>query len=220
MNIQINGISLFYQVSGSGEPMLLLHGNGEDHQIFTELAAKLADHYTIYAIDSRNHGQSQKTEDYSYETMVADIYGFIKELNLGKVNLVGFSDGAIIGLMLAMKNPTIIKKMALLGVNLKPEDFTEESYQYVKETYEETKDPLFKLMLEQPNIELEDIHKVHVPTLLIRADNDIFKPETYINLLAALPNASLKIMNGHDHASYIIHQEMLYPHLMDFFSKK
>lgn len=217
MNIQTNGISLFYQVSGSGEPMLLLHGNGEDHQIFTELAAKLAEHYTIYAIDSRNHGQSQKTEDYAYETMAEDVYSFINELNLGAVNLVGFSDGAIIGLMLAMKEPAMIKKMALLGVNLKPEDFTEESYQFVKETYEETKDPLFKLMLEQPNIELEEVRKVYIPTLLVHADDDIFKPETYINLLAALPNATLKIMNGHDHASYIINQDLLYPHLMDFF---
>lgn len=68
MIIQTNGISLFYQVSGSGEPMLLLHGNGEDHQIFTELAVKLAEHYTVYAIDSRN----PKTDDYSYETMVND----------------------------------------------------------------------------------------------------------------------------------------------------
>lgn len=217
MNIQTNGISLFYQVSGSGEPMLLLHGNGEDHQIFTELAVKLADHYTVYAIDSRNHGQSQKTEDYSYEAMTKDISGFINELDLGPVNLVGFSDGAIIGLMLAMKEPTLIKKMALLGVNLKPEDFTEESYQFVKETYEETKDPLFKLMLEQPNIELEEVRKVFTPTLLIRADGDIFKPETYINLLATLPNATLKIMNDHDHASYIINQDLLYPHLIDFF---
>ncbi|MDU5333346.1 alpha/beta hydrolase [Enterococcus sp.] len=217
MNIHTNGISLFYQVSGSGEPMLLLHGNGEDHQIFTELGAKLADHYTVYAIDSRNHGQSQKTEDYSYETMVNDIFGFIEELDLGPVDLVGFSDGAIIGLMLAMKEPMLIKKMALLGVNLKPEDFTEESYQFVKETYEETKDPLFKLMLEQPNIELEEVRKVVTPTLLIRADGDIFKPETYINLLATLPNATLKIMNDHDHASYISNQDMLYPHLMDFF---
>ena len=72
-------------------------------------------------------------------------------------------------------------------------------------------------MLEQPNIELEEVRKVVTPTLLIRADGDIFKPETYINLLATLPNATLKIMNDHDHASYISNQDMLYPHLMDFF---
>lgn len=216
MIIQTNDISLFYQINGEGKPLLLLHGNGEDHQIFTELAAKLADHYTIYAIDSRNHGQSQQTEDYSYEAMVEDVYSFIKDLNLGPVDLVGFSDGAIIGLMLAMKAPKTINKLALLGINLKPEDFTEESYQEIKETYEETKDPLFKLMLEQPNIELTDVRKVNCPILLVKADDDLFKPETYINLLAALPNATLKIMNGHDHGSYVINQDLLYPHLMDF----
>ncbi|MBO1304722.1 alpha/beta hydrolase [Enterococcus sp. 669A] len=217
MIIQTNGISLFYQISGEGKPLLLLHGNGEDHQIFTELATKLADHYTIYAIDSRNHGQSQQTDDYSYEAMVEDVYSFIKDLNLGPVDLVGFSDGAIIGLMLAMKAPETINKLALLGINLKPEDFTDESYQEIKATYEETKDPLFKLMLEQPNIELADVRKANCPILLVKADDDLFKPETYINLLAALPNATLKIMNDHDHGSYVINQDLLYPHLMDFF---
>ncbi|MGM0214494.1 alpha/beta fold hydrolase [Enterococcus sp. AZ109] len=220
MIIQTNGIALFYQVSGKGNPLLLLHGNGEDHQIFTELAAKLAEHYTVYAIDSRNHGQSQRTDDYSYETMVEDVYHFIQDLRLEQVDLVGFSDGAIIGLMLAMKAPDVINKLALLGVNLKPEDFTAESYQEIRETYEETKDPLFKLMLEQPNIELADVRKVNNPILLVKADNDLFKPETYIQLLAALPNATLKFMNGHDHGSYIVNQDLLYPHLMDFFSSK
>lgn len=217
MDIRINNLSLYYEVKGSGAPLLLLHGNGEDHKIFDALVPKLCKDFTVYAIDSRNHGQSEKTEDYSYDTMSEDIYQLIKALNLGQVDLIGFSDGAIIGLMLAMKHGDVIGRMALLGVNLKPEDFTEDSYGYVNHMYEKTKDPLFKMMLEQPCIELSDVKHIDIPILVAAAEHDIFKPETFVNLTEALPRAELLIMSGHDHGSYVIDQDILYPDLMQFF---
>jgi pimeloyl-ACP methyl ester carboxylesterase len=216
MKITVNNIELAYEKFGDGEPLILLHGNGEDHHIFDVISKKLKDDFTIYAIDSRNHGESTKTEDYSYETMAKDIYSFIHTLNLGKVNIVGFSDGGIISLILAMNQGECINKMALLGVNLKPDDFTEESYQFIKKTYEETKSPLFRLMLEQPDIELADVKNVTTPTLVIGAEHDVFKPEMFADLTEALPNAELIIMNGHEHTSYIVDQDILYPDLVKF----
>jgi pimeloyl-ACP methyl ester carboxylesterase len=217
MIIHVNDTTLFYEKSGNGSPMILLHGNGEDHHIFDKLSAKLENDFTIYAIDSRNHGQSGKTSDYSYNTMAEDIYGFAKALNLGRIDLIGFSDGAIIGLILAMHHGETVGKMALLGVNLKPDDFTEESYRFVKDTYEKTKDPLFKLMLEEPHIELDAVKSVNIPVLVIAAENDIYKPETFTDLVDALPDATLKIMGGHEHDSYIIGQDLLYPDFIQFF---
>ena len=134
-----------------------------------------------------------------------------------QVNIIGFSDSAIISLILAMKHSDVLRKMALLGINLMPDDFTEESYQFVKETYEETGDPLFKLMLEQPNIELDAVRDISIPTFLIAAENDIYKPESFDNLLAALPDARLKIMEGHEHDSYIVEKDILYPDFIRFF---
>lgn len=216
MYIKANGVNLFYQKSGQGEPLILLHGNGEDHHIFDVISSKLQNNYTVYAIDSRNHGQSEKTDEYTYEAMTADIDSFICNLQLNKVNLIGFSDGAIISLMLAIKHQEVIKKMALLGVNLSPSDFTQESYQYVKETYAKTKDPLFEMMLQQPNIELCEVSSVIVPTMLIAGENDIFKPELYQSLKTVLPKATLKIVAGHDHDSYIKDQDLLYDDLVTF----
>ncbi|MDR1019813.1 MAG: alpha/beta hydrolase [Synergistaceae bacterium] len=217
MIIDVNGTVLFYEKSGSGPPLILLHGNGEDHHIFDKLSAKLERDFTLYAVDSRNHGQSEKTGDYSYDTMAEDIYGFIEALGLGRAGLIGFSDGAVISLILAMNHGGAVNKMALLGVNLKPDDFTEESYKFIKDTYEETKDPLFKLMLEEPNIEQDAVKGIDIPALVIAAENDIFKPETFTDLAAALPDATLKIMAGHGHDSYIAGQDLLYPDLLSFF---
>ena len=74
MIAKINGISLFCERLGNGAPLILLHGNGEDHNIFRVLINKLVQNFTVYAIDSRNHGQSEQTDDYSYATMTEDIY--------------------------------------------------------------------------------------------------------------------------------------------------
>jgi pimeloyl-ACP methyl ester carboxylesterase len=204
-------------MSGTGPPMILLHGNGEDHHIFDRLSAKLESDFTVYSVDSRNHGQSEKTGVYSYDIMAEDIYRFIETLRLGRTALVGFSDGAIVSLILAMNYGESVSGMALLGVNLKPDDFTEESCRFVKDAYERTKDPLFKLMLEEPHIELDAVRGVDVPVLVVAAGNDLYKPETFTNLVSALPDATLKIMERHEHDSYIVGQDLLHPDLVRFF---
>lgn len=216
MKIKVNNIELAYEKTGSGEPLILLHGNGGDHFVFDAIAAKLQNHFTVYAIDSRNHGDSSKTNDYSYETMAKDVDAFITQLQLDPVNIVGFSDGAIIALILAIHSDAI-RKMALLGVNLSPQDFTEECYQSMLEAYEENKEPLLKLMLEEPNIPLSEAAKVTIPTLVVAGEHDLFKPESFVALANALPNSELKIMKGHEHDSYIANQDILYPDLLKFF---
>ena len=220
MNIKVNDVELFYDRIGIGPTLILLHGNGEDHHIFDKIVNKLKENFTIYSIDSRGHGESEKVDSFSYEIMTQDIYQFILELDLKNPSILGFSDGAIMALLLAMEYGNLLDKLVLLGVNLKPSDFTEESYDFIKSHYEKTKSPLFKLMLEEPNIELDDIKKVTNPTFLIASENDIFKEETYIKIQNTLPNSQLKIIKDHDHDSYINNNDMLYPLLLEFFCKK
>ncbi|MDR1044986.1 MAG: alpha/beta hydrolase [Candidatus Adiutrix sp.] len=214
---QSRGLELFHEKRGAGPPLILLHGNGEDHHIFDRIAPRLAAHFTVYALDSRNHGQSPQTDDYSYEALAGDLEAFIQALGLGRVGLIGFSDGAIVALMLAMKPGRLIRKMALLGVNLKPDDFKAEIYDELKRAYAESRDPRLKMMLEQPRIELEDVGRVRVPTILIAGENDVFKPGTFAELARAMPAARLKIMAGHNHDSYIVNQDILYQDFVDFF---
>lgn len=214
--IEVNDITLNYKETGKGKPIILLHGNGEDLHIFDKLTDKLKKHYCVYAIDSRNHGKSSQTDDYSYETMAHDIFCFIKELDLKKVSVIGFSDGAIISLLLELKYEGLFNKMALLGINLKPTDFRKKEYNFLMNAYTKTKDPLIKLMLEQPNIELEELNKIKTPVLVIAGQNDIFYRKTFINITNAIEGAYLKIMKGHDHGSYIADTDILYPDLIEF----
>ena len=219
MNIKVNGITLEYSKAGSGEPLVLLHGNGEDHHIFDKITEKLKSKFEVYAVDSRNHGKSSVTDDYSYKTMAEDIFLFIDALKLKKVYIAGFSDGAIISLFLALKYPDVIRKMALMGVNLKPGDFKKNCYEYVKKEYEKTKNPLFKLMLEEPNIELKKLAGINIPSLIIAGENDIFYRKTFTDTAKTMPFAELKILKGHNHDSYIINNDLLYPEFFSFFKK-
>ncbi len=217
MEINVNNVRLSYIKEGEGKPLILMHGSGEDRHIFDEIINKLKKDFTVYAIDSRNHGESEKTDVFTYEAMSEDISEFIKKLKLDGAYVVGFSDGAILALMTGMKYQELIGKMALLGINLKPEDFKEPEYNYLLKEYNETKDPLFKMMLEQPNIELEKLKDVNIPTLVIAGENDVFYEKTFTDIVKVMPNAVLKIMGGHDHSSYVINQDILYTDFLEFF---
>lgn len=216
MTLKANGIDLFYKKSGNGAPLLLLHGNGEDHTIFDALSEKMQKHFTIYAIDSRNHGQSSKTTDFSYQTMAEDISQFITALNLKDVSIVGFSDGAIIATMLELEHPNTFKQMVLLGINLKPSDFKEENLAYLSAEYEKTKDPLLKLMLEEPNIELSSLKAINTHTLVVRAEDELFDDALYTEIVNTMPNAQLLIMENHSHDSYVVNSDTLFNHLIVF----
>lgn len=120
MNIKVNNVNIYYETYGEGEPIILLHGNRETHQIFDKLIEQLKGKYKVYAIDSRCHGKSEDTNEISYELMRDDIIEFINKLEIKEPTLYGFSDGGIVGLMVAMKERYLLSKLIVSGVNLNP----------------------------------------------------------------------------------------------------
>lgn len=219
MNVKVNNIELFYKKKGEGHPLVLIHGSGEDHHIFNKLTDKLKNHFTIYAFDSRNHGLSTKTDDYTYESMAKDYIEAINLLGLQQPYLVGFSDGAIIGILIEAIEPNTFGKMALLGINLQPSDFKNEIIQYMEAEYKETNDPLLNMMLTQPSISTKDLEGIDTPSLFIFAEDDLFRPEMIDSIMRSKPNSEKMIIEGHDHGSYIIDNDILYPDLIRFFDE-
>lgn len=211
MKTFINNIEIHYNQTGTGSPLILLHGNGEDLHIFDLLTEQLQTKFSVYALDSRNHGASSMTADYSYETMAEDVRLFIENQKLEKPYVVGFSDGAIVALMLELLHPNTFKAMMLLGLNLKPSDFLPENLEYLQEEFERTGDELLKLMLEQPQIELNQLDAISIPTTLIAAEDDLFQPRLYSDIKKKIKGAKYIEMKGHDHASYVVNQNILYP---------
>ncbi len=215
--IHVNNINLFYTQQGQGEPLLFLHGNGEDHTIFTPLINKLSKHFTCYAIDSRNHGKSDITAEFHYQTMMEDLHQFIIALQLTKPNIIGFSDGSIITMLLATQYPSLPNKIALLGPNLTPNDLTDVCIRYLQRLYKNDPNPLYKLMLDEPNIAENELQKIQANTLIIGGENDLYKAGTFEKIQKNIHHSELKIIPNHDHSSYISQNDLLYDDLLKFF---
>ena len=91
--VTVNGVSLHYAKVGEGRPVVLVHGNGEDHDLFDTQIRQLSDAgYCVYAPDSRGHGANEALSEYHYEDMAEDIYQFIQTLKLGKPLFYGHSE--------------------------------------------------------------------------------------------------------------------------------
>lgn len=210
MKILVNNVNLYYEEYGSGQPIILLHGNKETHEIFDKLIDKLKDNYKVYAIDSRCHGKSENPIDISYNLMCDDIIDFIKKLKIERPILYGFSDGGIVGLLIAIKEPNLLSNLIVSGANITPDVLTFFDNMITKLFYFFTRSKYIKMMLDEPNIPLTDLKKICIPVHVLAGEKDVIKYE-HTKLIADNINAStLEIIKGEKHGSYIIHSDKIY----------
>lgn len=210
MKILVNNVNLYYEEYGNGQPIILLHGNQETHEIFDKLTDKLKDNYKVYAIDSRCHGKSENPIDISYDLMCDDIIDFIKKLNIEKPILYGFSDGGIVGLLIAIKEPNLLSNLIISGANITPDVLTFFDNMITKLFYFFTRSKYIKIMLDEPNIPLRDLKKINIPVHVLAGEKDVIKYE-HIKLIADnISNSTLEIIKNENHGSYIIHSDKLY----------
>lgn len=216
MFVEVNHIRLYYELIGEGEPLIMIHGNGEDHSIFYKAVEILKDHFACYLIDSRGHGQSTKVSEYHYEDMADDIYKFINELGLSDVNYYGFSDGGIIGLILASTYPNLFKKMIISGANTRPDALKPLLLKVFKFFNKIKYNPLFALMLNEPHISKEDLSKIKTPTLVLAGEKDLILEEETRFIHESINNSKLMILPKENHASYIVKSDKIAYLILDY----
>jgi len=210
MKINVNNININYEVCGEGEPIILLHGNSETHHIFDVLVEKLKENYKVYAIDSRCHGDSDNPQDISYDLMTRDVIEFIKKLKIEKPILYGFSDGGIIGILIAIGERELLSKLIISGANIYPSGMKKSMLYLSKIIYFFTRNKLFKMMIKEPNIKIEDLRKIKTPTVVLAGEKDVILSE-HTKLIADNINGStLEIIPNENHGSYIINSNKLY----------
>ena len=205
MQINVNNVNLYYEVVGTGSPLILIHGNGESHEIFDEAVKLLSEHFTCYLLDSRGHGQSQKVSEYHYADMAEDVYQFIQALSLQNITFYGFSDGGIIGLLLASRYPDLFGRMIISGANTSPaaiSGWVEEAFQNWRQIMK--KSALFKLMMTEPDITREQLAAIQIPTLVLAGSEDVIDEADTRFIAESIPGAALRILPGEDHDSYIV----------------
>lgn len=219
MYIQLNGQILYYEKYGEGQPFLLVHGNGETHEIFDVLIPELAEHYTVYAIDSRGHGLSASPKELHYMDMADDMAAFIDALELKAPLFYGFSDGGIVGLLLASKYPDKLSKLMISGANVTPKDIKGRDYRRIRRECKKNPNPFSTMMLNEPDIQPVDLHKIKIPTLVLAGEKDLIKKKVTKKIAENIEHATLVIVPGEGHGSYIEHSDKLYPLLYSFLNK-
>ena len=210
MDILVNNVKLYYEVYGEGQPIILLHGNQETHEIFDKLINKLKDNYKVYAIDSRCHGKSENPIDITYNLMCDDIIESIKKLKIDKPILYGFSDGGIVGILMSIKEPQILSKLIVSGANITPDVLTPFFALITKIMYFFTRSKYIKMMLNEPNIKLNELNRIKIPVVVLAGEKDIIKYKHSKLIADNIPNSILEIVNKENHGSYIIHSDKIY----------
>lgn len=215
MFLTANQVPIYYERQGRGRPLILVHGNGEDHTIFDEAVCHLRAHFTCYALDSRDHGQSGRVSELHYHDMAKDILAFLEALDLRDVVFYGFSDGGIVGLLAAQQTDRI-STLILSGANLYPHGMTDEIYRIIEEDYQATGSLKSLMMLREPNITDWQLRRIKLPTLILAGTEDLIKDEHTRHIARTLPNSSLHILAGEGHETYIIHSTVIAGEILRF----
>ena len=196
---------------GSGEPLILLHGNGEDAGYFVHQMEPFSRHFRVIAVDTRGHGQTPRGEaPFTIRQFAKDLRAFMDTQGIVKASILGFSDGGNIAMVFALKYPERVDRLILNGANLDASG-VKRSVQipidigyrmaslFARRSPEARKNAeLLGLMVNDPDVKPDELGRIQAPTLVIAGDRDMIK-ESHTRLIAAhIPDARLVIIPG-DH---------------------
>ena len=215
MIAKANGVELYYEKSGAGRPLLLVHGNGEDHSIFNEAVKELKRDFCCYTVDSRGHGRSSRVPTLHYENMADDMIAFMEALNLRDAVFYGFSDGGVVGLIAASRCARITT-LIVSGANLSPKGVARKIRLSIWAWNLLKPDDKLALMLREPQISEDTLRAIRAETLVLAGSGDLILPEETRRIAAGIPGAKLQIVQGEDHGSYIVHSTRIAAIIREF----
>lgn len=222
--VRVNGIELYYEVYGAGHPLLLMHGNGGSIYDLRYQIPEFAKQFEVIAVDSRAQGRSTDSDaELTFTLMASDMAQLLDSLHVDSAYVVGWSDGAIIGLKLALDFPAKVAKLVADGAN-----FVADSAALPGKMLEEMRltsfatldsaarqgiirnsffperagiifDKLNRLDLYHPNFTMVQLASIEAPTLVMAGDHDLIKDTHTLKLFHALPHSQLCIVPGVDH---------------------
>ena len=200
-------ISLYYEKRGAGEPLVLLHGNGEDGSYFLHQMEAFSREFLVYALDTRGQGRSPRgSAPFTISQFAEDLLAFLDEQGLKRVNLLGFSDGGNIALTFALRHPERVRRLVLNGANLTPRGVKAWvqlpivlGYQIasrLKSPKARTNAEMLGLMVHEPQIPPSELAGLMMPVLVIAGTRDMIR-EDHTRLMAReIPGARLALIPG------------------------
>ena len=221
--IPVNGIRMWYAVFGHGSPVILLHGGLANSNYWGLQIPALAPHFEVIVVDSRGHGRSTRNgEPITYHLMASDVLALMDALHIPKAALVGWSDGAIIGLDIAIHHPERLTKLFAFGANSnlsggKSSEGSATFAAYLSRTREEYRklsptpsefnaflDQLNKMWTTEPDFSDAQLRSITTPTWIVDGDRDeIIKREDTDRMASLIPGAGELILPRTSHFAFL-----------------
>jgi pimeloyl-ACP methyl ester carboxylesterase len=209
-----DGVKLYYEVYGAGEPLLLVHGNGGSISDLSAQIAHFRKRYKVIAMDSRDQGKSGDSPGkLTYEKMTEDLAALIDHLKVGPVNVLGWSDGGIEAFLLGIRHPEKVKKIAAMAANLNPSEdalypeligtiksMIEGAPAAVRDTPQAKRElKVTGMMLDEPHIDVKALEAITAPTLVLASDHDVIRDEHTVEIYHHITNSQLAIFPNATH---------------------
>jgi len=225
---RIHGHRIYYAMRGNGPTLVFLHGGGEsgEHSFARQLDV-FSEHHHIVAPDQVGQGRTPDVSGpLSYTAMMEDTAELLTKLKLKHVDIVGFSDGGILALMLAIRHPDLVRRLVISGVNVAPDGLNPEDLEQLRATDiskpKTIDEKLAKLWLTSPTeteLSLALLAKITQPVLVISGDRDAITLEHTLKIFHALPEAELCVLPGTAHATFTARADWLNPIVGNFLDR-
>lgn len=202
-----DGIRLYYEVYGKGPPLLLIHGNGASIWSMKRQIAYFSQHYRVIAMDSRDHGRSGDAPGaLTFEAMADDLAALLDHLHVRQALVLGWSDGAIEALLLGMRHPQAVSKIAAMAGNLDPQGLAPDILKVITPPAKVAPghvwtraERVHALDEDEPHIAPDALATIQAPTLVLAADHDVIADEHTISIYHQIPKAQLAIFPDATH---------------------
>jgi pimeloyl-ACP methyl ester carboxylesterase len=239
--VDVAGVNTWFDEEGHGEPLVLLHGGLCSNETWGAQIPAFAQRFRVVAPERQGHGHTADAPGpLSYEAMAANTTGFLDEVVGGPACLVGWSDGGIVGLMIALKRPDLVRKLVVIGANYDTTGMAPGADDMLASSDPEGEDMamfrglyqmhspdgpqhwpvLFAKFVEmvqrEPHIPVDELARISAPTLVIAGDDDVVSIEHTVALYRAIPNSELAVIPGASHALPMEKPELLNRIVLDF----
>ena len=222
----------YYIEQGEGEPLILLHGNGESCDYFQHQMEAFGRHCHVYAMDTRGHGRTPRgTAPFTFRQLSEDLLAFMDRLGLKKAHILGFSDGGNIALRFAITHPERVDKLIVDGANLTPQGIKRGTLRLIRLEYAfwkrlaplssaaRRKEELFGIMVHEPDMTARELSRIQAKTLVIAGTEDLIRESHTRRIAWGIPNSRLCLLPG-DHAVAAKNPEAFNRVVLDFLAER
>ncbi len=241
--VPVRGIHVYYETYGHGPVLVLLHGGAGNGGQFAKQIPYFSPRFRLIVPDACAQGRtSDRPGPLTYHAMAEDVRALLDVLHVRSCDVMGWSDGGIVGLDLAMRHPGLVRRLVTFGANYEPDGLSAEDVAWnqtarpadlgpaVREAYERiAPDPahydvsmakVLALWRDEPHYTREDLARIRARTLIVAGEHDLVRPEHTESLAAAIPGAQLWIVPGQNHGVMIDDADEVNPRVLEFLEAK